>query len=194
MANVRGATFLATLDYVRQSFGEDAVHRVASAVGPAVRELMRDGSLVPHGWYECALLSELTREVDRVCGRGDLALARAAGRFGAFQDVNRFFKWMLRLSGPTTLFTRAASVWNNYHSAGRYVFEGAEGNRASIRIEGWDGADPVMCKRIEGWIERALEITQGTGRHPTIREEAHLRSDPAVCPDRFCRYLAEWGS
>jgi hypothetical protein len=101
-----------------------------------------------------------------VCSNGDLTLARAAGRHGAFQDVNRFFKWMLRLTGPAALFTRAASVWNNYHSAGRYVFEGAQGNRAAIRIDDWEGADPVMCKRIEGWIERALEMTLGAAARP----------------------------
>jgi hypothetical protein len=194
MAKVRGATLLGTLAYVRESFGEEALRKVASGVSPALREVMSEGSLVLHGWYECALLSELTREIDRVCGKGDLALAREAGRHGAFQDVNRFFKWMLRLTGPGMIFSRAASVWNNYHSAGRYVFEGAQGNRAAIRIEDWDGADPVMCKRIEGWIERALEITLGTGARPHIHEEVHLHTDGAVSPQRFCRYVAEWGS
>jgi hypothetical protein len=194
MAKVRGATLLGTLEYARESFGDEALKNVQAAVSPAVREVMIPGSVILSSWYEAALLSELTGTVDRVCGNGDLACARAAGRHGAFQDVNRFFKWMLRLSGPAALFARAASVWNNYHSAGRYVFEGAQGTRASIRIEDWDAADPVMCKRIEGWVERALEITLGPGAHPRIREEAHLRLDLAVSAQRFCRYVAEWGS
>jgi len=194
MAKVRGATLLGTLEYAREAFGDEAVKKVEAAVSPAVREVMHPGNVVLSGWYEAALLSELTREIDRVCGTGDLALARAAGRHGAFRDVNRFFKWMLRLSGPAATFARAASVWNNYHSTGRYVFEGAEGTRASIRVEDWDGADAVMCKRVEGWVERALEITLGAAARPRIREEAHLESDPTISPQRFCRYVAEWGS
>src|SRR5215510_8986319 len=130
MAKVRGATLLGTLDYARESFGDEALKKVQAAVSPAVREVMVPGAVILSGWYEAALLSELTREIDRVCGKGDLAFGRAAGREGAFRDVNRFFKWMLRLSGPAALFARAGSVWNNYHSTGRYVFEGALVSRA----------------------------------------------------------------
>ena len=195
MANVRGASLLGTLDYARLTFGDEALGRVLAAASPQTRDAIGDPArptVLTQGWYDCRLLSDLTRALDRTCGAGDLALARAAGKHVAFEDVNRFFKWLLRLSGPATLFTRASSVWNNYHSAGRYVFEGLDGRRARIRIEDWDSADPVICKRIEGWIERALELTLGKGARPAIREEAHLARDPAVTTHAFCRYLAEW--
>jgi len=195
MANMRGASILGTLDYTRRNFGEDGLRRALAAMSPETRQAIGDPSqptILTQGWYDCRLVSDLTRAIDQTCGRGDLALARAAGKHVAFEDVNRFFKWLLRLSGPATLFTRASSVWNNYHSAGRYVFEGLDGRRARIRIEDWDSADPVICKRIEGWIERALELTLGKGARPAIREEAHLARDPAVTTHAFCRYLAEW--
>jgi hypothetical protein len=138
------------------------------------------------------MVSDLTSAMDRTCGNGDLALARAAGKHVAFEDMNRFFKWLLRLTSPATLFTRAASVWNNYHSAGRYVVDRIEDHSARIRIEDWDSADPVICKRVEGWIERALELTLGKGATPSIHEQAHLVRDPAVSPHPYCLYVAEW--
>jgi hypothetical protein len=195
VANMRGASLLGTLDYARQTFGADALERVLAAVSPETRAVIGDPlrpSILTQGWYDCRLVSDLTRAVDQACGKGDLALARAAGKHVAFEDVNRFFKWLLRLTGPATIFTRAGSVWNNYHSAGRYVFEGLDGRRARIRIDDWDSAEPVICRRIEGWMERALELTLGAGTRPAIREEAHLAKDPAVGPHPFCRYLAEW--
>jgi len=195
MARVRGASILGTLDFLRGLHGEAALQRVWDALSPQSREVLGNPEaikVITTGWYSSVVLTDLTREVDRIFGRGDLALARAAGKHVAFADVNRFFKWMLRVAGPQAAFTRAVSVWNNYHDEGTYVLEAASDRRASIRIDGWNGADPVMCKRVEGWIERALELTLGAAKHPTIREESHLRTDPAVSSLPFCRYVAEW--
>jgi hypothetical protein len=64
--------------------------------------------------------------------------------------------------------------------------------RASIRIEGSSSAGPIICKRMEGWIERALEITLGPGKQPAIREDVHLLRDPGVSEQPFCRFVAEW--
>jgi hypothetical protein len=195
MANMRGASLLGTLDYTRRNFGEDGLRRALAAISPETRQAIGDPAqpaILTQGWYDCRLVSDLTLAVDRSCGRGDLALARAAGKHVAFEDMNRFFKWLLRLTGPATILTRAASVWNNYHSAGRYVVDKIEERRAQIRIEEWDSADPVICKRVEGWIERALELTLGTASRPTIHEEAHLARNPSVSPHPYCLYVAEW--
>jgi hypothetical protein len=192
---MRGASLLGTLDYTRRVFGEDGLARALARVSSETRQAIGDPAspaILTQGWYHCRVVSDLTRAVDEACGQGDLALARAVGKHVAFEDMNRFFKWLLRLTGPSTIFTRAASVWNNYHSAGRYVVEHLGDRRAAIRIDDWDSADPVICKRVEGWIERALELTLGTGTQPNIHEESHLAQDPAVTPHRFCRYVAQW--
>lgn len=195
MTKIRGASIVGTLQYVRETFGDEALSRVLVRLPAPTREALGDPartSILTNGWYDCALVSDLTREVDRTCGRGDLALARAVGKYVAFRDVNRFFKWLLRLSGPATLFSRAGSVWNNYYSGGRYVLEAADTGRASIRLEDWDCADPVICARVEGWIERALDLTLGSPGQAVIRETAHLALDPAVGKALFCRFEANW--
>jgi hypothetical protein len=183
------------LQYVRETFGDEALSRVFANLTAPTREILGEPartSILTNAWYDCALVSALTREVDRTCGRGDLALARAVGKYVAFRDVNRFFKWLLRLSGPAILFSRAGSVWNNYYSGGRYVLEAAEAGKASIRLEDWDCADPVICARVEGWIERALELTLGSPGQAVIKESAHLAQDPALGQVRFCRFEATW--
>jgi hypothetical protein len=197
MARVRGSTILGTVDYVARAFGPDAPSRLFAALPEPLRQALGDAGarhVITTGWYECGLLSELSRVVDATFGSGDLAVARAAGKHIAFHDVNRFFRWMLRLGGPQLLFQRAGSVWNNYHDEGRYVAEEVGAGRAALRLEDWSGADPVMCKRVEGWMEKALEITLGNSRKPVIREVAHLHPDPSGRCRSFCRYLAEWES
>lgn len=195
MGQVRGASIRGTIDFIRIHYGQAAVERVLAALPPETRHAIGDGgpALLPSGWYDCAALTELTAHMDRLLGSGDLALARTAGKYIAFEDVNRFFKWLLRLAGPKTLFVRAESVFKNYHNVGRYVAEEIGPDRAVVRLDDWDSAHPVMCKRIEGWIERALELTLGQDVVPVIRETHHVARDPRVGAQSFCRYVATWG-
>lgn len=195
MGLVRGASICGTVDFILERYGHAELTRVLAALPPETRRAIGDGgaALLPSGWYECAALTELTEQMDLLLGRGDLVLARAVGKQIAFDDVNRFFKWLLRLGGPRVLFARAESVWKNYHNVGRYVAEQVDAEHAVIRIDDWDSAHPVMCKRVEGWIERALELTLGEAVVPTIRETQHLACDPGVPARAFCRFVAEWG-
>jgi hypothetical protein len=194
MGQIRGTAIVGTLAYLREQFGDEASRRVLDTLPSPQRIAIADGGpgLLESGWYDCVVLSDLTRAADRLYGHGDLKLAREIGRAQAFLDTSRFFKWLLRLTSPETLFTRAASVWRNYHNVGVYVVEHVDARRARLRIEDWDSADPVMCRRIEGWIERALELTLGMNAAPTIREVAHQHRDPSVSPHLFCRFEADW--
>jgi hypothetical protein len=162
---------------------------------PPLRTTLVDAGgqgIAAHGWYDTALVVELTSRIDSEHGKGDLALAREIGTHVAFQDVSRFFKWLMRLGGPSVLFNRAGAVWNNYYDDGRYVLEELAGGRAIMRIESSSSAGAVVCKRIEGWMERALVLTLGPDAHPVIREQGHIVCEPAVGPQSFCRFSAEW--
>jgi hypothetical protein len=195
MAKVRGTSILGTLEFARIRFGEGKARELLEGLRPEQRAMLRDASgsgLAAHGWYDTQLLADLTAQLDSRLGKGDLALAREAGTHVAFQDVNRFFKWLMRLGGPSVLFNRAGAVWNNYYDDGRYVLESLGDGKAVIRIEGSSSAGPIVCKRIEGWIERALGLTLGAGTEPVIREQSHLVREAAVGPQSFCRFVATW--
>jgi hypothetical protein len=194
MGKVRGASFLGTLDFVRTTFGEDELRRLLAMLPAEVGDHLGEGggAILPGAWYDARVLSELTRTIDRVLGAGDLALARAIGRHVAFSDVNRFFKWLFRLTGPKMIFPRAASVWSSYYDGGRYVVEDVSSGRAVVRIEEWDAADEVLCKRLEGWIERAVELTIGASQGAAIRETHHCAQDSSVASCNFCRFEAHW--
>lgn len=195
MGKVRGTSIMGTLEFARLRFGEERARELVSGLAPAHRAVLLDAAgsgVAPHGWYDSSLLVDLTSRLDSLLGKGDLELARAAGNHVAFQDVNRFFKWLMRLGGPGILFNRAGAVWNNYYDDGRYVLETLSEGRAVIRIEGCSSAGSVVCKRMEGWIERALSLTLGSQAEPHIREQNHLVREPAIGPQSLCRFVAEW--
>jgi len=192
MAKVRGSAILGTLDFAKTRFGEEAARVLVESL-PAVEvaTLLEGGGIAPHGWYQTELLADLTTRLDCTFGRGDLGLAREAGKHVAFQDVSRFFKWLMRLGGPALVFNRAGSVWNNYYDDGRYLVESVGEGSGALLIEGSSSACPVICKRIEGWMERALELTIGKDARPTIQETDHVRRDLPGGPS-YCRFVAQW--
>ncbi len=53
-------------------------------------------------------------------------------------------------------------------------------------------AGQVVCRRIEGWIAQALALTLGPEARPVIHEDRHVVREPAVGPQAFCRFVAEW--
>jgi hypothetical protein len=192
MSKIRGTSIIGTLEYVKVKHGEAARQAVVAALRGPVRDVVAGSTpLQPYGWYEAGVVVELTATIDRVCGAGNLALAREVGRYVAFQDVSRFFKWLSRMAGPKMLFSRAGSVWSSYYDDGRYVCEPVGDRRVTVRIEDWPAAHPVLCRRLEGWIERGFELT--AGKTPlSIREEGHRVVDAAVGSRPFCRFVAEW--
>lgn len=195
MAKVRGTAILGTLAFARGRFGEQKTRELVDGLTGEQKALLRDfegSGIAMHGWYDTALLADLTGRLDSRLGSGDLSTAREVGQHVAFQDVNRFFKWLMRLGGPEMVLSRAGAVWNNYYDDGRYVLESVGDGRGVLRIEGSSSAGPIICKRIEGWMERALVLTLPAGAEPVIREEAHLVREPAVGPQSFCRFVAEW--
>ncbi|MCU0242472.1 MAG: hypothetical protein MUF51_08615 [Vicinamibacteria bacterium] len=196
MSNVRGTSFQGTLDYVRVIHGEEALRNVIGQMPEDLQKLLaeRGHGFLPSSWYPVKSLSEMTRVIDRSLGKGDLALVRAIGKHVAFADVNRFFTWLFRFAGPKLIFPRAASVWSNYYDTGKYVVEEATDQRASIRIEDWEAADEILCKRLEGWIERAMELTIGANHRAVIRETHHRAADPQDPRRSYCRFEVRWDS
>jgi hypothetical protein len=195
MSQVRGATVLGTVDFIRERWGAEGLQRVLTALGAPSRQALGGdaGSLLVNGWYDAAAFIELNTTMDHLFGAGDLALAREAARHTAFADLGRFFKWLLRMGGPKALFSRAGSVWSNYYSEGRYVAEEISANRVTFRIDGCSFAHPVLCRRLEGWTEKGMELTLGRDVKPAIRELQHRAYDPKLGSDKFCRYTAAWG-
>ena len=69
MAKIRGTSILGTLQYARETFGEEALKKVLAGLTGAARGALGDGATTPivtTGWYDCALVSDLTREVERL--------------------------------------------------------------------------------------------------------------------------------
>ena len=128
-----------------------------------------------------ALYLDVTHEIDRLWGRGDLTLVRELGRATADLSLPTFLKMFLRFGAPSYTVRQGAKLWRQHYDAGTPRVEeitDAEGDGCSFTLADFDTTEPAHCASILGWMERSVELSGA--RVLWARETAcRLRGDPA---------------
>ena len=183
MALSKGVILLGGMEFVRKRYGEEALARVLAEMDPADASLMKHA--VAAGWYPIEPFLRFRRTVDRIFGKGDLALLREMGRFAGDFQLHTVLKSLLKLTNPSWLVERGTRVWRQYHDTGDWEYIRSEPNYLRARITGFV-ADEAWCTGFLGFIERAVELTGGKDPkavHPRCRARG----------DAFCEFEGRWG-
>src|SRR5579871_4418532 len=109
----------ARLRYVQER-GEDAVPRLLARMSPELRALCDAGFLV-NGWYPFAAFVELTTLIDRLFGKGDLALCYEVGRYACDVNLPTLYRIFFRLGSVPFIIRRAAAAWRVNYDEGEMV-------------------------------------------------------------------------
>ncbi len=123
---------------------------------PALREVLMAPKL--KGWVEFDTFVEATTLVDRLFGKGDLALAREIGRFSADHEIGVWKSLLLRRISPGMLLGMASGVWSHHYDGGRLVSRATGATGLSVRIEGFPQPHAAHCRSIAGWMEGSLAL------------------------------------
>ncbi len=117
-AKIKGSAVTARLRFVRELYGEPGVRRVKEAVRPEHRAVI-EGRVMPHEWVSFDLFVDLSTEIDRLYGKGDLALCREMGRFAAKVNLPTLYRIFYALGSPSFIISRAVRVWDVHYDSGR---------------------------------------------------------------------------
>lgn len=182
--NVKGSAITARLRYVRDLYGEPGVRRIKESLAPEHRALI-DAKVMPHDWVPFDLFTELSLEIDRMYGRGDLALCRELGRHAAKVNLTTLYKIFFALGSPRFIVGRAVRVWDVHYDSGRIdaKFEERPPNdHVTLTLRDFATPHRAHCLSVLGWAERSVELSGGivsTAEETTCR----TRGDDA------CRFV-----
>lgn len=187
MAQVRGSVITARLKWVRDRFGEPGVRHLKSNLRESSRARI-DARVQPHEWVPFALYLDVTHEIDRLWGRGDLGLVRELGRATADLSLPTILKMFLRFGAPSYTVRQGAKLWRQYYDSGtpevREVSD-AGGDGCSLTLPDFETPEAAHCASILGWMERSVELSGAKVRW--ARETAcRLRGD------RACVFELRW--
>lgn len=162
-SQVKGSAITARIKWVRDHHGETGVRAVKEALSPPNREILA-GRVLPHGWVPFDLFVDLCTTIDRVHGKGDLALVKDLGRFAARANLPTLYRIFYVLGSPEFILGRAAKLWDVHYDSGRLesTFAIKDGRRGgTLRIVDFATPHRVHCLSVLGWAEQSVELSGG---------------------------------
>lgn len=183
MAQVKGTAVVASLRYVGERFGKDALQRVLDALSPDERQLLAGGVLAS-SWYPMPLFLRFMQEAERQLAAQESAVIRRMGRASADYGIKGVYRIFFKLGSPEFIIGRAARVFGSYYDTGQIAVVESRAGRAVLDLTGFSGA-PQFCERILGWMEQTVELAGARD----------LRSDHPLCVHRGddrCRFVGDW--
>jgi hypothetical protein len=154
---VKGSALRARVRWVEER-GEMA--RYVDALQPATRALITPCVLV-NEWYPFDVFVDLNATIDRLWGKGDLAMCKELGRYGCDVNLTTLYSVFFKLGSVPFIIRRAAAAWRVNYDAGELKVLDSAGGKLHLRIDGWPQPHRAHCLSVLGWIERACELSGG---------------------------------
>lgn len=181
--NVKGTAIAARVAWVRERH-PDAWEPFLAALAPATRDVAA-APVLKSAWYPLAAFLDLNLAADRLLGKGDLALVREIGRYAASANMPTVYRLFYRLGSPEYVLKKAAALWQAHYDAGRAELREGGPGRAELVVTGVQTPHPALCRSVEGFMERAIELTGA--KDVKVAESGCLAAGGAACV-----FVAAW--
>lgn len=160
MSKVRASILQSRKRFVVDGYGEEAWRRVLGSLSSEHRHLLSE-SVPSTQWQPFALFVELNLAIDRLLGNGDLSMCKQLGYFGADYNLPTIFRVFYRVSSVGFIMRRASQLWGKHYDSGTVRVEEHQGKHVSLHIENFDTPHKTHCLSVQGWCERAIELSGG---------------------------------
>ena len=184
VSNVKGSALVSRLLWVSLNHGEAGIERLADASSAILRAVVRQGA-ARATWYQFELFVELNEKIDQLFGKGDLALVKELGRYGADANLTTIYRLFYKVGTVQWILSRASRLWGMHYDAGRMIVRAGGGREVELEIMDYDTPHRVHCTSVEGWIERSVELSGGD-------EVALDELDCRARGDARCRMRVRW--
>lgn len=158
--------------------GQRAYAEVLDALPADIRAATEAGFIETH-WYPYEYFVELNTAIDRVLGRGDLALSYEMGRFNCDHNLTRAMRLLFKFGNIGWLLDRAAKAWGAQFDRGDMrVVRREVGTEVVVELHDHPQPNRGHCLAIRGWMVRAIELS---GEDAVECDELCRASGDAVC-------------
>jgi len=181
----KGAILQSLVDFVRETFGPESLDYWREQLPEESRRIfLRE--IDANAWYPLqeGLVTPAERVLELFYG-GNEAMARVLGYHNAEKAVRGFMKFLARLASPGALLRRANGIIRTYYRPCHSEVTLNEKKRAGFRITEFPEMSALVEYRIQGWIEKALELSGA--RNPRVEIVSSLAGG-----DEYCEFMASW--
>ncbi len=157
------------------------------AAMPSDRRATFDQPIVASAWYPYEAFAALGRAIEKVHGKGDLAVVREFGRRGAVRDLGTTFRIISAITSLEFFLNRLQILWSKYTDAGRMQLVELKDKRFLVQLQDFPGIDATHCASTEGWIE-GMGVAMGASGMKARQTRCVHRGDA------LCEFEGTWQS
>jgi len=183
MAKAKGSPLIATTQFIRTEKGEAVLERILAKLTSEDRRIITTCKPTDEVPFDVAI--RLWRAADDQLRQEEPEWVERAGGFSIEGPGVKMYSGLLRKASPTEFLTQRVSLFKLYYHPGNMEVVEEEEEHAVLRLVGFDGADPLFCRRQTGGLRRAL--TEAGGQEPLA---SHVRC--VVEGDAFCEWELRW--
>ena len=181
---MKGSALATRVTWVRLNHGQAGIERLCEAVSPGLAGAIRDG-MVNAAWYPFAEFVELNTRIDELFGKGDGALVKELGRWGAEANMTTIYRLFFKVGTVKWVMARAARLWHLHYDSGRLVMRELPSGELELAIEDFPSPACAHCRSVQGWAERSIELSGGEDVRTEI---SSCRLEGGL----VCRLRARW--
>jgi hypothetical protein len=159
VAKSSGAAVMALQTYLNKNFGEKAFETVLGRMKPDDALALR-GIILPVNWYPTQSFVRALETAHATFGENDFY--EKYGYAAADFEITAFQKFLLKLTSPAFLMTRAGKVWNRFHDTGEWEIQGS-GKNVDAYLRNFGVVSAGYCRMLTEWMRRAGQLTGSKG-------------------------------
>jgi hypothetical protein len=182
-SQMKGSAFSARFDYLKRRFPERWLEYL-SRLEPATRELATAHAL-KNAWYPFDAFVDLNLVADELLGKKDLGLVKTLGKHASEANLPTLYKLFYMVGSPEYIMRKAGVLWAVHHTTGRCEVITHEPGYVEYKIHEFAQPHRVLCKSLEGFIERSLELS---GVSQICVEERQCAAAGAA----YCSFYGRW--
>lgn len=160
MLKAKGPLFKGTLKYIKERFGEEKLKEVKEKLPEEVKNFLQK-PILDSSFYPASYLESINEAIISSTEPGADKIYKEIGRFSADAGYHGIYKLLFAVASTKFMVGRAPQVWKTYYSQGILKMEIKEGNNAQILLFDSGIRHRSLCLRIEGFMERVVELTGG---------------------------------
>jgi hypothetical protein len=185
MARVKGTAFKPAVDFLKARLAPAAFEDLVRGLTPAEQAIVNAPVLLSE-WYEAGLVQRMMKLAEgRMKAAPGYSLEWEMGRFSAEAMLTTIYKIFFRVSDIGYIVKKAAYLYPTIHDSGVMEVVDVQKGQATIRIRNYNEPSLEFCDRLQGWMQKTVELT---GQRQVVITHPRCLARGDDC----CEYHGEW--
>jgi len=182
-AVARGSTVHATVQFIRQRYGDAELESILANLDAATRAVCSGAAITDDVPYDA--LRGLWTAADEVLRTRDSSWMEEAGAYAIASFGQQMYSGLLRKSSPAEFVTQSVSLFQLYYAPGDMTPVEVAPDRAVLRLVGFPSPGRLFCQRQTGGLRCAAELAGGKNV-----KVVHVRCEEDG--DAYCEWDVRW--